>query len=99
MDNPQNKVVLMLGEITGELKGIQRQIQTNTDATNQRIDDLKRSIDVAQSALADRITQVEKRLDKVEERNISQLLRNASWGGIGGAMAAAVVEILKVIKG
>lgn len=97
--SPQNKVLMALGELTGEVKGIQRQIENGNSAINQRFDDMKDALEASQSATNARLDKLEQRMDKFEERNIAQLVRNASWGGVGGAAIAALLEILKVIKG
>lgn len=72
-----DKVLLLLGEISGELKGIRAQMQASDAATHRRIDDLSESVKQQTAALNRRIDDHQedtenqfKRLDKrIEEHH------------------------------
>lgn len=43
-NDSNDKVLLALGQIQGELSGIRSMVQSGQQATNQRIDDLKQAV-------------------------------------------------------
>jgi len=78
----------VLGEILGELRGIRSQMESNQEATNRRIDDLKASVDTRINGLTDRV-------EVVEAGQAKLLTKTASLGGVAGGLVSGVIELIK----
>ncbi|WP_346281896.1 hypothetical protein [Burkholderia cenocepacia] len=87
-----DKVLLALGNIQGELRGIREMVQHGQQATNQRIDDLKQ-------AISDRMDTLEGRVSTLENGQGKLMMKTASYGGVAGAAITAMVELARFIKG
>jgi hypothetical protein len=89
-ENEQH-ILVMLGEIKGELKGISTLVQVTSDATNRRIDDLNQSVnkrvDELSAATDQRFNSVQAQVNR----------RGATAGGAGGALVAGAVELIKLM--
>ncbi len=102
------QLLVLLGEIKGELGGIRSQIKATTDATNQRIDDLSESvkqqtaavnrrIDDHQQDVAQRFEEVNTRLVEVEkEQKTSKRNTILTSGGVA-AVASGMAEVIKAV--
>ncbi|MDX2350639.1 MAG: hypothetical protein QNK32_09640 [Porticoccus sp.] len=92
-DNNNDQVLIMLGEIKGELAGINRLVQATSDSTNKRIDDLatamNRRIDDHQDDTKARFDAVQKEIGK----------KSVTAGGASGALVAGVVKLIEVTLG
>lgn len=82
------QVLLVLGNIQGELRGIRETVQQGQAATNQRIDDLK-------TAVTDRIDGLEDRVTRLEGDHGKLMVKTASLGGIAGGAMTALVEVIR----
>lgn len=91
-NDSNDKVLLALGQIQGELSGIRSMVQSGQQATNQRIDDLKQ-------AVTQRIDGIEGRVATLESGQGRLMMKTAGYGGVAGAGIAAMVEIARIIKG
>lgn len=85
-DNDQ--IVQLLGEIRGELKGINAVMERNHQSMNQRLDDI-------QSSNNQRFDAVERRVDHMESEQKAIIWKVASWSSLGGAIVAGGVELIK----
>lgn len=59
-----SSVPYLLGQISGELRGISRLIKDSNESTNRRIDDLARKVDVQTAAINTRIEDHKKEIDE-----------------------------------
>ena len=88
-DNNNDSVLLVLGRIEGELKGIRDLVHTTSDATNMRIDDLtsavNKRIDDHQVATSAQMVTLQKQIHR----------KSLTAGGASGAMVAGVIEIIR----
>ena len=88
MSAERDELILLLGEIKGEISGIKVLVETSTAATNKRIDDLKDHLDNSLESTERRVT--------VLEAGQSRLYsKSAVSGGLSGALIVAGVEIVK----
>lgn len=82
-------ILLVLGRIEGELKGIRDLVHSTSHATNARIDDLtvavNKRIDDHQVATNARMVALQKQIHR----------KGIAAGGASGAMASVVVEIIR----
>lgn len=85
-----DQVIQLLGEIKGELKGINQVIHANHSSVQQRFDDMQKSID-------QRFDSIEKRVEHVESEQKNIIWKVASWSSLGGAVVAGSVELMKVL--
>lgn len=83
--NDQSQVLAQLGEVKGQLQLIATLIHNQHQATNQRIDDLRTSVE-------GRFTGLEDRLSTLEKNERSTALRTASMSALGGALGGAIVN-------
>ncbi|MBL4783018.1 MAG: hypothetical protein JKX92_12320 [Porticoccaceae bacterium] len=85
-----NSILLVLGRIEGELKGIRELVHSTSQATNTRIDDLtsavNKRIDDHQMATQDRIDGLQKQIHR----------KSLTVGGLSAALVTGVVEIIRV---
>ena len=96
------QVLVLLGEIKGELSGIHRLVQQSTEATTQRIDDLRdsmhRRLEDHQAHNEQRFGQfsedVDRRFNDVDKRTTK---RSVATGGSAGALVLGLSEIVKAI--
>lgn len=77
-----------LAEVKGQLAIITRLIQTNHDATHQRINDLRHSVD-------GRFDGVDSRLTRLEENERGTAIRTAAVGAVSGALVTAAIQFIK----
>ncbi|MCM2484325.1 hypothetical protein [Burkholderia glumae] len=83
-----NQVLLALGTIQGELRGIREMVQHGQRATNQRIDDLK-------EAVTERIDCLEGRVKTLEGDHGKLMAKTAGLGGVAGGAMTALVEVVR----
>ena len=87
----KDSVLLVLGRIEGELKGIRELVHSTSEATNTRIDDMKESvntrIDDHQTATDTRFVAMGRQINK----------KGMASGGAGGALVAGLVEMARAI--
>ncbi|MGH1429787.1 MAG: hypothetical protein ACRBB4_01585 [Neptuniibacter sp.] len=111
-DNTQGtdpQLLMLLGEIKGELGGIRAQIVESNAATNRRIDDLSefvkqqteavnRRIDDHQQDVDQRFNESNARIKAVEdEQRTSKRITIVTSGGVA-AMATGLVEAIKALN-
>lgn len=84
-------ILMMLGRIEGELKGLTSLVQETSNATNRRIDDLKESMNQRVDELSDNTDQ---RFQAVQSQ-VNR--RGATAGGASGALVAGAVEMIKYL--
>lgn len=88
-NNNNDQVLFLLGQIKGELTGIKDLVQSSSETTNRRIDDLanamNRRIDDHQSSTDARFESIQKQITK----------KGAAAGGGSGLVVAGIVEIIK----
>lgn len=77
-----------LAEVKGQLALITQLIQTNHDATHQRINDLRHSVD-------GRFDGVDSRLTRLEVNERGTAIRTAAVGAVSGAMVSAGIQLIK----
>ncbi len=89
MSENEDKLLLVLGEIKGELKGIRELVHSSGQSTNQRIDDLSRAIN---SRIEDHQNSTDTRFSEMNDK-INR--KSTMLGGGSGALAAGVIEVIK----
>lgn len=88
----QHQMIVMLGQIQGELRGVREIVQANHSSLHQRIDDMVKSNEA-------RFENVEDRISKVESNHQQLLMKTAAGGGMAGGIVAAGIEIIKAMGG
>ena len=89
MDSKESSQILqVLGEIRGELKGINAMIAANHTSVNQRLEDMQKSND-------QRLDGIEARVEHVEAEQKAIIWKVAGWSSLGGAIVTAGVELIK----
>jgi hypothetical protein len=89
MDSKESSQILqVLGEIRGELKGINAMIAANNTSVNQRLEDMQKSND-------QRLDGIEARVEHVEAEQKAIIWKVAGWSSLGGAIVTAGVELIK----
>jgi hypothetical protein len=81
-------LLLLLGELRGDMKGIRDLLESNQQSTNTRIEDLTRVVDTRLSASEERITRLE-----AGERSL--IWKVGGIGGTAGAIGAMLAEVVK----
>lgn len=74
-------------------------IQMNHQATHQRFDDLRHSIDGRFDTVDQRMETIERRIEIVEANERATALKTAAAGATAGALVAAGVEAVKMAIG
>lgn len=96
------QLLMLLGEIKGELGGIRAQIKATNEATNQRIDDLTKAvnqrIDDHQKDVEDRLQVVDSRLLEIEKEQKASKRTTIVTSGTVAAIATGVVEAIKAVN-
>ena len=83
-------LLLLLGELRGDMKGIRDLLESNQQSTNTRIEDLTRVVDTRLSASEERIS----RLEDGERTLIWKVGGISASAGVVGAMLAEAVKHL-----
>ncbi len=91
--NPDNNEInaatlAQLGEVKGQLAIIIQMIQHNHNATHQRIDDLRHTME-------GRFTGVDSRLTVLEKNERGTALRTATVGAVAAALVSAGLEVIR----
>lgn len=81
-------LLLLLGELRGDMKGIRDLLESNQQSTNTRIEDLSKVIDTRLSATEDRVS-------RLEEGERSLIWKVGGIGGTAGAIGAMLAEVVK----
>lgn len=89
-NDTQYQMLLVMAEMRGELRSIRELVTTQHQHTNQRIDDLKASLDA-------RLLAQEKDIDDLNKAVGNVALKSASAGGATGGLAAVAVELIKMV--
>lgn len=95
------QLLLLLGEIKGELGGIRSQVKAANEATNHRIEDLTKAvnqrIDDHQEDVEKRLQVVDSRLLEIEkEQKVSRRNTIITSGGVA-AIASGMAEVIKAV--
>ena len=88
MATDNDQIIQLLGEIRGELRGVSEVIKNNHAAVNQRLEDMA-------SSNERRFDAIEKRVEHVETEQKNMIWKISGWSGLGGALVAGVIELLK----
>lgn len=91
-DNDKD-LLMVLGEIRGELRGIKELVNVRSESTNKRIDDLNNSIN---SRIEDHQINTDARLKELHDK-VNR--KSSIVGGGSGALVAGCVEIAKRFVG
>lgn len=95
----QNSIVMAhLGRLEGQLSTMTQLMQQHHDSTNQRINDLLQAVERRIDNVEARVDRVEKRVDGVEDKERSNAIKSAGGGAFSGAIAAAMVELIKFLS-
>lgn len=102
MDGGMNEKVLTdLGEVKGLLHGVTELIRHSQESTNKRIDDLAVSINRRMDNVDERLREVGDKADHAITLSTDTAARisrhSAFFGGGGGALVAAGVELIKAL--
>jgi DNA-binding transcriptional MerR regulator len=81
-------LLLLLGELRGDMKGIRDLLESNQQSTNTRIEDLTKVVDT-------RLGASEERISRLEEGERSLIWKVGGIGTTAGAVSAMLVEIGK----
>ena len=84
-----NDLLMVLGEIRGELKGIRELVHASGESTNRRVDDLNKSIN---SRLEDHQDATDTRFKDIRQE------MNKKSSLIGGGTSAIVAGIIEMLK-
>ncbi|MEY2837800.1 MAG: hypothetical protein RJB60_99 [Pseudomonadota bacterium] len=84
------QTAIELSEVKGQLRVITQMLQTNHDATNQRIDDLRHSVE-------GRLDSHQSRIETLEHNERSTAIKAGISGALSGSLAGALVEGLKAL--
>lgn len=90
-NNNNDQVLVLLGNIQGELRGIRELVHSSSESTNRRIDDLKDSMN--------KRIEDHQETTEVRFRHIHQQMnkKSALAGGGSGALVAALVEVVRAL--
>lgn len=92
MPEESSAIVAQLGEVKGQLTAMTQLMLANHQSTNQRIDDLKDSINTRLNGHEGRIGTLEK-----NERNTA--IKAGTAGALAGSLAAALIAGVKATLG
>ena len=81
-----------LGEVKGKLDGLADLIKDNSRSTNQRLDDLKKSVD-------DRFADHGQRISRLENNERSTAIQTASIGVLSGLAGTALGQAFAKVLG
>lgn len=90
-EDQSSQLLGALGEIKGELKGINQAIERNHIATNQRLNDIQDSNNM-------RFDAIERRVEHVESEQKAQALKIAGWSSLSGAIISIGVAAIQHFK-
>lgn len=91
MSDATDKALVELGEIKGQLKLMTQMLQQNHDSTNQRIDDVRHSMET-------RFKGVEERVGTLEKNERGTAIKAGIAATVGGMIVAAGTAFLKLPK-
>ena len=92
-ENEANSAILRsLGHIEGQVAQLMQMMQTNQAATNQRLDDMRASINA-------RMDSQEKRIDKLETNERNTALRSSASAAIAAAIVSSGMAAIKHFTG
>lgn len=89
----EDHILVMLGRIEGELKGLNALVTSTSEATNRRIDDLKVSMN---GRIDDLSRNTDQRFESVQKQ-VNR--RSAAVGGVGGILVTGFAEVVKAFLG
>lgn len=89
MADTEHQILQLLGQIQGELNGIQNVMAANHNAMQQRINDVVNANEI-------RFKAVEDRLAKAESNHMTLLLRTGAAGGLTGGVVAVGIEMIRM---
>lgn len=88
--DPQHQMLMIMVEMRSELGAIRELVTNQGLHTNQRIEDLSKAINT-------RLDTAEKDIDVLTKSMSTINLRNATSGGVSGALAAIAIELVKLL--
>lgn len=94
MNTEQSNAAVMreLGEVKGQLTVLMQVMQSNTTATNRRIDDMR-------DAVAGRLDSHEKRISTLEVNERGTAVKAGMSGMVGAAIVSAAIKAITSISG
>jgi hypothetical protein len=91
MSNDNDKLLVELGNVKGQLELITRMLASNHEATNQRIDDLRHATEA-------RALSVEVRVGTLEKNERGTAIKSAAAGAVAGFVSALAIAATKIIR-
>lgn len=79
-----------LAAVASELKGMSELLKQHMASSDQRMDDIKASIDTQLSIHGERIT-------RLENNERATAIRSAAVGAVGGGVTAALAEVVRAL--
>lgn len=86
-DTPDRETLRALGQVQGQLTGIENLIRDTAASTNRRIDDLKDSVDT-------RFEDHSNRIARLENNERATAIKAAGIGAAAGAASGVVGQVL-----
>lgn len=87
---PDPETLRALGQVQGQLTGIENLIRESSAATNRRIDDLKEAMD-------DRFQDHGERIARLENNERATAIKAAAIGATAGAASGVVSQVLSAL--
>lgn len=78
-----------LAAVASELKGMSELLKQHMASSDQRMDDIKSSIDTQLHSQGERIT-------RLENNERATAIRSAAVGAVGGGITAALAEVVRI---
>jgi len=97
--NDDEKVLMVLAQVQGQLATITQVMAQNHDATHQRINDLRHSVEGRITGVEARIDRVELGLERAQLHERASSLKTAGAGAAAGSVMAAGIELFKYFAG
>jgi len=79
-----------LAAVASELKGMSELLKQHMTSSDQRMDDIKASINTQLKTHGERIT-------RLENNERATAIRSAAVGAVGGGITAALAEVVRVV--
>ncbi|MBY0236114.1 MAG: hypothetical protein K2W93_14130 [Burkholderiaceae bacterium] len=91
MSDPNVAMLTQLAEVQGQLKAMTTMLMHNSQATNQRLDDMRGSMETRFDGMDKRIDGVDTRIAVLEKNERDTALRTAGIASISAAAVSAVM--------
>lgn len=79
-----------LAAVASELKGMSELLKQHMTSSDQRMDDIKASIDT-------QLNNQESRITRLENNERATAIRSAAVGAVGGGITAALAEVVRIV--